>query len=280
MNGQTIFYVVIVVLALVFAAIVWMLSSRSRARATLWLAGLGAVVLIGVSIFLYWMAGGKLPGVSSSSAEQSATGGTTPIPPAEVKRAPNTKWDELQKLAPGLVPNCIQNAGLNEAWDFVSVTSSNEASASLIVAFLLLNSENSQRYQSACQEPTLGTPQAGGAYVALFAQALRSAQLELGKITFSQDEKTYNVTEYLLDDQRLESERWVPQSSPWLAIAGPFPNAPYLLSDMPIGEAGRAIGLIALPTGLANEAGRAIGLDPNRSFTVYYESQSITLPTR
>ena len=188
----------------------------------------------------------------------------------------NNKWVELQKIAKGILPDCLASAGLNNAWDYMVVPDPIAGPNSLVVAFLLITSETAQRYKSACKEPNLGEHQEGNAFIAVFAQALRPAQFDLGQIKFAQDDKSYNLAEYLVDDQRSDSERWVPQGSPWLAISGNFPNSPYLLADLPAGAEGTSVGLIALPTGQMQD-GHATLLDPARSFQVYEGDQSVTL---
>ncbi len=283
MTGLTLFYTIVVILVMVAAVFYWVMSGRSRQNPTAWLMGLGVIVLIGAGAILFGaVSGWKFPGLSlastAASQPQDADKAKTPsdTPNGSTAHASGNKWAELQRLAPGLLPNCFQGAGLNDDWDFVTASNSNNNAHSLVVAFVRLTFETATKFQKACKEPNLGTPQENEAYVAMFAQAREPADLQLGNVTFSQDEKQYNVTEYLIDDQRAESERWITQAAPWLTIAGNFPSAPYLLAQLAEGAAGRSIGLIALPTG-AIQAGKATLLDPTRRFQVSYGNAAITL---
>lgn len=282
-------YIGIALLVLVVVAVIWVMSSRSRQSPTAWLMGLGVVVLIIVGLIVFLNLGGSFqlgastgaskntPPPPTSPANQGAT--TTPSTSTTTGISPhtsNSKWAELQKIAKGLLPDCLQGAGLNNAWDYMVVSDPIAGPNSLVVAFVLITPETAQKYKNACKEPNLGEHKEGSAFVALFAQALRPAQLDLGQIKFAQDDKSYNLAEYLVDDQRSDSERWVPQGSPWLTILGNFPNSPYLLADLPAGVEGESVGLIALPTGQTQD-GHAILLDPTRSFQVYEGDQSVTL---
>lgn len=280
-------YIGIVLLVLVGVAIIWVMSSRSRQSPTAWLMGLGVVVLIVVGYLVFVNLGGKFQfGVSAGTSQNAqpppvstSNRGTPATPPTTTGISPHTsdnKWAELQKIAKGVLPDCLAGAGLNNAWDYMVVSDPIVGPNSLAAAFLLITAETAQKYKNACREPNLGEHKDGNAFVAVFAQALRPAQLDLGQIKFAQDDKSYQLAEYLVDDQRSDSERWVPQGSPWLAISGNFPNSPYLLSDLPAGVAGESVGLVALPTGQMQD-GRATLLDPNRSFEVHYGNQSITL---
>jgi len=279
-------YIGIVLLVLVGVAVIWVMSSRSRQSPTAWLMGLGVVVLLILGYLVFVNLGGNFQIGASAGASKgtSSSQGSTSNQNAAASstltgisaHTANNKWAELQKIAKGLLPDCLTGAGLNNAWDYMLVSDPIAGPKALVVAFLLITPETAQKYKNACKEPNLGEHKEGNAFMAVFAQALRPAQLDLGQIKFAQGEKSYNLAEYLVDDQRSDSERWVPQGSPWLAISGNFPNAPYLLADLPAGAEGESVGLIALPTGQMQD-NHATLLDPSRSFQVYYGEQSITL---
>ncbi len=280
MDGLTLFYTIVVILVMVAAVLYWMMSGRSRQNSTVWLIALGITAVIGLGAVLFgvasgWNFSGKAPEntslVQPKDPASSDSGTNSP------SSGSGNSWADLKRLAPGLLPDCFQNAGLNKEWGFITTSDANKNSDSLVIAFVLLTAQTAQKYQRACKEPNLGTPKENEAYVAMFAQSQQGpAQIELSFITFSQDEKSYNVTEYLTDEQRSESERWVTQDAPWLPIVGNFPSATNLLAELVQGKEGRSVGIIALPTGAMHD-GKASLLDPTRSFQVRYANKTIQL---
>jgi hypothetical protein len=269
MPSLTIFYVIVVILVMVAAVLFWVMSSRSRQNSTVWLMGLGVLVLIGAGVALFGAASNwDFSGLSQKTKPVSEESANTDKPGPDSRTA-STKWADLQRLAPGLLPNCFQGAGLNNAWNFVVTPQA------LVVAFVLLTEATATKYQKVCKEPNLGTPQKSEAFVAVFAQANEPARLELNKITFLQDQKSYNVSEYLIDDQRSENERWVTTNIAWLPISGSFPQWNYFFGEMASGPEGRSIGLIALPTGIIQD--KTTHLDPDQAFEVNYDGLSLTI---